>query len=125
MIRHVAQLKTGLSFWALTVAADSSASLACATNNVIDFMVEIDASDDGSNVAICGEPKEWFDLELAAGRARVKREKNAAMLAERVEMALADVPLDHDEIIEALNFVEIDPDRLSARIMARLAEVKP
>lgn len=125
MIRHIAQLKTDLSFWALTVADDYSASLACATDNVVDFMVEIDASDDGSNIAICGEPKEWFDRELATGRARVKQEKNAVILAERVEMALADVPLDPDEIIEALQYVEIDPERLAARIKARLAQVKP
>jgi hypothetical protein len=121
-IRHIAELRTGNTFWALTVSDDMFAVLASATNNVCDFMVELPPDDNGADVAICGEVKIWCDQELALGRAKVRRETNAKLVTERVEMALADVPLDAEEIIEALECAEIDPKRIVARLRARVLD---
>ena len=56
----------------LGVYADRSACLYI--NNATDGQIigarAIDAKEDGSDIAICGDVKTWFDKELAAGRAK-------------------------------------------------------
>jgi hypothetical protein len=108
---YIAVEKIGDESFGLSVYADSSALFSIVADGAIQCVRILEPSEDGADIAIAGDARAWFDRELAAGRARVKREKNAVMLAERVELALADVPPDP---------VEIDPKRLVARIKARL-----
>lgn len=62
-------------FW-LGVYVDKSAALIV---NTIDgqpvFSRCIDPDEDGADIAIGGEAKTWFDLELAAGRAKVGKDE--------------------------------------------------
>jgi hypothetical protein len=57
---------------ALAVYEDGSALHVILFDNEVHSAVNLDPNEDGSDIAICGETKEWFDRELAAGRAKTK-----------------------------------------------------
>ena len=59
------------SYW-LGVYADGSASFYIDDNATGDTVAarSLDPYDDGSDIAICGDVKTWFDKELAAGRVK-------------------------------------------------------
>lgn len=69
---HTAEKTFGDEKLWLGVYADRSACLYI--NSTIDGQVigarAIDADEDGSDIALCGDAKTWFDKELAAGRAK-------------------------------------------------------
>ncbi len=69
---HDAQTKVGDETLSLLVYADESASFAIFHGNEVQSMRSLDPHEDGSDIAICGEAKEWFDRELAMGRKKTK-----------------------------------------------------
>ena len=68
--RHSATEQFGDETMSLLVYPDGSASFAILQGNAVQSMRSLDPHEDGSDIAICGDVKTWFDKELAAGRAK-------------------------------------------------------
>ena len=69
---HTAEHKSGVESYWICVYADGSASVYISdkTGDTVAAR-SLDPHEDGSDIAICGDVKTWFDKELAAGRAMV------------------------------------------------------
>ena len=74
---HTAEHKGDVESYWICIYANGSALFhiydnetgACETARLLD------PTDDGSDIAICGDVKTWFDKELAAGRAKSREDE--------------------------------------------------
>jgi hypothetical protein len=69
---HFAAQSFGPERLGLGVWADGSAILAFVENGDVQGMRDIEPHEDGTDIALLSDAKEWFDRELAAGRAKAK-----------------------------------------------------
>lgn len=67
-IVHDVLRRFGSELHTLRVYADKSATFAILEGGLVQSMRSIDSDEDGADIAICGEARQWFDQELAAGR---------------------------------------------------------
>ncbi len=65
---HDVSRQFGHETMSLRVYVDGSACFAILHESMVESMRSIDPDEDGSDIAICGEARQWFDHELAAGR---------------------------------------------------------
>jgi hypothetical protein len=69
---HNAETTIGDEKYALVVYADQSAVFAIVAAGSLQSERSLGPDEDGSDVAISGEARAWFDKELAAGRSKAK-----------------------------------------------------
>ena len=62
--------KIGDEWLNLSVFGDSSALFSSVVHGTIECMRALDPDEDGSDIAITGPVREWFERELATGRAK-------------------------------------------------------
>jgi hypothetical protein len=67
VVHHVSK-QFGPETLTLRVYVDKSATFAIFEGDSAQSMRSIDPDENGPDIAICGEAREWFDQELAAGR---------------------------------------------------------
>lgn len=67
-VAHDVSKRFGAETLVLRVYADGSATFAIVENEVVGSMRSLDPDEDGADIALSDDAREWFDAELAAGR---------------------------------------------------------
>jgi len=69
---HFNAKQMGDETFGLSVYVDESACFSIVYNGQIQSMRSLDPNEDGSDIAIVGESREWFVQQLAIGRTKAK-----------------------------------------------------